>query len=79
MKLTIFEINYDGFDNEKLLEIDNIDILPSKGDSIVIDELNYIVKSFLWLTDGGISVTMYVDYDFHTNASPKRILERLRK
>jgi hypothetical protein len=79
MKLTIFEINYDGYDDKQLLVIDNIDILPSKGDSIVIDELNYIVKSFLWLTDSGISVTMYVDYDFRTNGSSKRILERLRK
>ena len=65
MKLMIFESGYggyDGYDDKQLLVIDNIDILPNKGDEIVVHDRHYIVESFLWHTDDeNVCVTMFVN------------------
>lgn len=63
----ILENNYEGYDHEELLVLHNVDVLPNKGDEIVINDKHYIVESFLWHTHDGLKVTMFIDWSVPVN------------
>lgn len=69
MTIEILENNLEGYDDEELCTLHNIEVIPSKGDQIVINSKFYIVEGFLWhIEDKHLKmITIWVDYDVEKN------------
>jgi hypothetical protein len=72
MTVMILENNYEGYDNKELIVLHNINVLPCKGDEIVIKDKHYIVESFLWHTHDSLEVTMFVDWSVRVNGYKRK-------